>query len=59
MATIQYLQKKIDAKFKALHLLENDTPRIYERNKECKLIKQKLLYEKHLNEINDLKMGIL
>ena len=46
MVTIQDVQKKIDTKFKALKLLEKDTPRIYERNKESELIKQKQLYEK-------------
>ena len=42
-----------------LNLLEKDTPRIYERDKESELIKQKLLYEKRLDEINDLNMKIL
>ena len=41
MATIQDVQKKIDPKFKTLKLLEKDTLRIYERNKESELIKQK------------------
>ena len=59
MAAIQDVQKKTDTKFKALKLLEKDTPRYYERNKESELIKQKQLYEKRLNEINDLKMEIL
>ena len=59
MVTIQDVQKKIDTKFKTLKLLEKDTPRIYERNKESELIKQKQLYEKRLDEINDLKMEIL
>ena len=57
MATIQDVQKKIDTKFKTLKLLEKDTLRIYERNKE--LIKQKQLYEKRLDKINSLKMEIL
>ena len=57
MATIQGVQKKIDTKFKTLKLLEKDTLRIYERNKE--LIKQKQLYEKRLDKINSLKMEIL
>ena len=57
MATIQDVQKKIDTKFKTLKLLERDTLRIYERNKE--LIKQKQLYEKRLDKINSLKMEIL
>ena len=59
MATIQDVQKKIDTKFKTLKLLEKDTLRIYERNKESELIKQKQLYEKRLDEINSLKMEIL
>ena len=37
MATIQDVQKKIDTKFKTLKLLEKDTLRIYERNKESEL----------------------
>ena len=41
MATIQDVQKKIDTKFKTLKLLEKDSLRIYERNKESELIKQK------------------
>ena len=41
MATIQDVQKKIDTKFKTLKLLGKDTLRIYERNKESELIKQK------------------
>ena len=40
-------------------MLEKDTPRIYERNKESELIKQKQFYEKRLDEINDLKIEIL
>ena len=59
MATIQGVQKKIDTKFKTFKLLEKDTLRIYERNKESELIKQKQLYEKCLDEVNDLKMEIL
>ena len=59
MATIQDVQKKIDTKFKTLKLLEKDTLRIYERNKESELIKQKQLYEKRLDKINSLKMEIL
>ena len=59
MATIQDIQKKIDTKFKTLKLLKKDTLRIYERNKESELIKQKQLYEKCLDEINSLKMEIL
>ena len=34
MATIQNVQKKLDTKFKTLKLLEKDTPRVYERNKD-------------------------
>ena len=59
MATIQGVQKKIDTKFKTFKLLEKDTLRIYERNKESELIKQKQLYEKRLDEFNGLKMEIL
>ena len=59
MATIQGVQKKIDTKFKTFKLLEKDTLRIYERNKESELIKQKQLYEKRLDEVNGLKMEIL
>ena len=59
MATIQDMQKKIDTEFKTLKLLKKDTLRIYERNKESELIKQKQLYEKCLDEINSLKMEIL
>ena len=43
----------------SLKLLEKGTPRICERNKDSELIKQKQLYEKHLDEFNDLKMEIL
>ena len=46
-------------KFKTLKLLEKDTPRICERNKQSELIKSKQLYEKRLDEINNLKMEIL
>ena len=56
MATTQDVQKKIDTQFKTLELLEKDNPRIYERNKESELIKHKQLYEKGLDEINDLKI---
>ena len=59
MATIQDVQKKIDTKFKTLKLLEKETLRIYERNKESELIKQKQLYEKRLDEIKNLKIEIL
>ena len=57
MSTIQDVQKKNDQKFKTLKLLEKDTPRIYEHNKESELVKQNQLYEKSLDEINDLKDG--
>ena len=57
MSAIQDVQKKNDKKFKTLKLLEKDTPRIYERNKESELTKQNKLYEKSLDEINDLKDG--
>ena len=59
MATIQDMQKKIDTEFKTLKLLKKDTLRIYERNKESELIKQKQLYEKRLDEIKNLKIEIL
>ena len=59
MAIIQDVQKKTDTKFKTLKSLEKDTIRIYERNKESELIKQKQLYEKRLDEINSSKMEIL
>ena len=59
MATVQDVQKKIDTKFKTLKSFEKDTPRIYERNNESELIKQKQLYEKRLDKINDLKIEML
>ena len=59
MATIQDVKKKIDTKFKTLKLLEKDTLRIYDRNKESELIKEKQLYEKRLDGVNSLKMEIL
>ena len=59
MATIQDVKKKIDTKFKTLKLLEKGTFRIYDRNKESELIKEKQLYEKRLDEVNSLKMEIL
>ena len=59
MAAIEDVQKKIDTKFKTLKLLEKDTLKIYERNKESEFIKQKLLYGKRSDEINDLKIEIL
>ena len=59
MATIQDVKKKIDTKFKTLKLLAKDTFRIYDRNKESELIKEKQLYEKRLDEVNSLKMEIL
>ena len=59
MATIQDVKKKIDTKFKTLKLLEKDTFRIFDRNKESELIKEKQLYEKRLDEVNSLKMEIL
>ena len=59
MATIEDVQEKIDTKFKTLKFLETDSPRIYKCNKESELIKQKQLYEKRLDEINNLKMEIL
>ena len=39
--------------------MKKDAPRIYERNNESELIKQKQLYEKRLYEINYLKMETL
>ena len=45
MATTQGVQKKIDTKVRTLELLEKDTPRSYERNKESELIIQKKLRE--------------
>ena len=45
----------IDTKF-TTELPEKDTLRIYERSKESELIKQKQLYQKPSDEINNLKM---
>ena len=50
---------KIDTKFKTSKLPKKDTLRIYERNKESGLIKQKQLYQKRLDEIKILKMEIV
>ena len=47
METVHGVQKKID------------TLRIYKRNKDGELIKQKQLYEKRLDEISSLKMEII
>ena len=58
MAIIQDLQKNIDTKFKTLSLLQKDTLRI-QNVTENKLIKQKQLQEKRLDEINNLMMEIL
>ena len=58
MAIIQDLQKNIDTKFKTLSLLQKDTHRI-QNVTENKLIKQKQLQQKRLDEINNLMMGIL
>ena len=58
-AAIRDVKKKIDTKFQTLKLLEKDTPRIHECNKQSELIRQKQLYEKRLDEINNLKMEIL
>ena len=58
MAIIQDLQKNIDTKFKTLNLLQKDTLRI-QNVTENKLIKQKQLQEKRLDEINNLMMEIL
>ena len=58
MAIIQDLQKNIDTKFKTLSLLQKDTLRI-QNVTENKLIKQKQLQQKRLDEINNLMMGIL
>ena len=59
MATVADIEKKIAVKLKTLKLLEKDTPKIFTRNKESELIKQKQLFEKRLDEINDLKINIL
>ena len=53
MATIDDVQRKIDTEFKTLKLLEKGTPRNYECNKQSKLIKQKQLEEKRLDDINN------
>ena len=58
MAIIQDLQKNIDTKFKTLNLLQKDTLRI-QNVTENKLIKQKQLQQKRLDEINNLMMEIL
>ena len=58
MAIMQDLQKNIDTKFKTLNLLQKDTLRI-QNVTENKLIKQKQLQEKRLDEINNLMMEIL
>ena len=52
-------RKRLTLNLKLLKLLEKNTPRIYRRNKESGLIKQNQLYDKRLDEINDLKMEIL
>ena len=59
MTTIQDVQKNTNTKFKTLKLLEKDTLRIYELNKENELIKQKQPYKKRLDEISSSKMETL
>ena len=56
MATIELVQRKIDSKFKTLKLLEKNTPRVFERNKESELIKNNS-YTRNVSQNQRFKGG--
>ena len=57
MATFEEVVKKIQIKFKILDLAVKENERIISRNKVNELVKQQKVFEKHLDEINDLKVA--
>ena len=56
MATFEEVVKKIQIKFKILDLAVKENERIISRNKVNELVKQQKVFEKRLDEINDLKV---
>ena len=58
MATFEELERKIAIKFKTLDLAVSENARIISRDKVNELIKQKNLFEKRLDEINELKVAV-
>ena len=57
MATFEEVVKKIQIKFKILDLAVKENERIISRNKMNELVKQQKVFEKRLDEINDLKVA--
>ena len=57
MATFEEVVKKIQIKFKILVLAAKENERIISRNKVNELVKQQKVFEKRLDEINDLKVA--
>ena len=57
MATFVEVVKKIQIKFKMLDLAVKENERIISRNKVNELVKQQKVFEKRLDEINDLKVA--
>ena len=57
MATFEEIVKKIQIKFKILDLAVKENERIISRNKVNELVKQQKVFEKRLDEINDLKVA--
>ena len=57
MATLEEVAKKIKMKFKILDLAVKENKRIISRNKMNELVKQQKVFEKRLDEINNLKFA--
>ena len=57
MATFEEVVKKIQIKIKILDLAVKENERIISRNKVNELVKQQKVFEKRLDEINDLKVA--
>ena len=57
MATFGEVVKKIQIKFKILDLVVKENERIISRYKVNELVKQQKVFEKRLDEINDLKVA--
>ena len=57
MATFEEVLKNIQIKFKIFDLAVKENERIISRNKVNELVKQQKVFEKGLDEINDLKVA--
>ena len=57
--TIENMEKGLNVKIKLLHLADKKTAEIIERKNPCEMEGHKAVFEKKINEIQDLKMKVM